>query len=1636
MKNSKTSKKSIIPRWFKILFLFLIVILFVFILLGYALTKPKVQNWATQKITSFISKDIKGRIEVDSLSLDYSKGLNLHNVGIFSDQNDTLLSIGYLSSTLKDNLKSVLRNELYLDEIIIKEVYLNLDKEENAKLNNWQALLSNLIKPRTKRKNNDNPKFHWELSAVHFEDIKIRNNDEGNELYLNLPSGFLSLNKLDLDSMYFDIGNLELISPFIRLANNKIHKKRDHNIDNLNDHEGDNTLLNEETQDKDEITAENATKLPIILVGHLHIQDGYFDNVTPKIVNKDVALDYRNFNATDVNLDVKDFIFDLENESRLSLDHFSVLLDHAFKIEKMASSNLSFTDRKINIQDYLLNTSNSQINLAADLKYRNLEDFQDFANRVFLDFNFNNSQVAIKDIAYLIPAIEKEDFIQKNISETIFLNGIINGRVNNFSTQELSLIVPNKVTFTGDFRARNILDSESATTINVKVEKLNTSMYKLSQVIPNFNPPDNFYKLGDINFKGRFDGFVDNFVAFGDLTTELGRAVTDMQLDLAGGRQNAKYSGDLELFNFDLAEWSGNDDFGIVSFTTSVKNGSGLTSQNATADLDASLNSFYFKEHLYEDLQLDGKLEKNLFIGKFLLNDPSAIIDFDGSFIYEDEKVRGDFVAQIDKLNLKGLNLSKDSIEFYGNLDVELFGSNLDDFEGEAMIRDLSVSINDKSNHFDSIYIASTPKLDGRRYIEVISEALDLALDGRVNFNYLYHDFVNLVSKENPAWSEYLIVPRKDISDRQDFKYKVHIEDSKNLLAFFDLPELSIKKLDVYGSLNSKTEKIELETTIDTIIFKENQLSLIDLNFLHDDGQSNLDLNADQFFSGNTYRDFISLSANLKENLLTVGIIGEDQIDSLISVDFLVEVLPVEKNLHMHIIENKWKMLNTDWFFNPDNKIIYGDKYIELQNVGLDDGQRSIEITSRNGKDILLQIKELDFELLNPIIDYDNIYFSGPINVILQADNVFEKPLLLGSVQMDSIVLNGDNYGAVSLYVNENSDKDYNLDLDIFRASDGQIVRADVLVDKETMELDGELIGENFKIELFEYIIKDGISETHGDFDLKGSIKGNIPNIKLRGIATVEHAGVTVNYLGNHFTMSNQEVRITEKIIDVSNSILNDKYGNEATLTGGLYHDFFGDFSLGLKIESDKFLMLDTDKFDNSSYYGSCTGAGLITFEGPFSHTNIIITATTLPGTTLNIPVESDYTEVEESFIQFVKAGTLYEFDKDTTELQELVLEGSNVEMNLTITPDALVNIIFDDRANDKISGRGRGNIRMISERTGTFDVFGRYTVESGEYLFTAFSIVAKPFKVKRGGTVVWTGDPLDATLNIQAEYEGLNSPVSVFLAEYISASGSSEALQQEAKRSTEVDLGVIITGSLFNPEINFDIELPELQGELKSHANNKLRILRQNSADMNDQVAGLLLFGSFLPSNDPLAETFYTTNNLSKTTYNTVSEFISSQLSYLLSGLVEEALVENGLISGIDFEIGFSKNDIVNNGQFANTGLAPDEIEVHFKPRFKNDRWSVDLGTNYVRESNTISTQIVGNYLFYNTVLEYALTEDRRLKLRVYGKNDYDEIVSAREWKYGVGIRYRKEFGTLAEFKESFKQQIKADLNSEGNGK
>src|SRR5690606_29533276 len=109
-------------------------------------------------------------------------------------------------------------------------------------------------------------------------------------------------------------------------------------------------------------------------------------------------------------------------------------------------------------------------------------------------------------------------------------------------------------------------------------------------------------------------------------------------------------------------------------------------------------------------------------------------------------------------------------------------------------------------------------------------------------------------------------------------------------------------------------------------------------------------------------------------------------------------------------------------------------------------------------------------------------------------------------------------------------------------------------------------------------------------------------------------------------------------------------------------------------------------------------------------------------------------------------------------------------------------------------------------------------------------------------------------------------------------------------KQRIPFDVKLILTGELFKPEINFDIDLDEnnaiVSQDVVSKVNIALANIREDPAELNKQVFSLIALSRFMSAKP--VERLAGGDEAETIARNTVSSFLYSQLINLASDLIK----------------------------------------------------------------------------------------------------------------------------------------------------
>ena len=321
-------------------------------------------------------------------------------------------------------------------------------------------------------------------------------------------------------------------------------------------------------------------------------------------------------------------------------------------------------------------------------------------------------------------------------------------------------------------------------------------------------------------------------------------------------------------------------------------------------------------------------------------------------------------------------------------------------------------------------------------------------------------------------------------------------------------------------------------------------------------------------------------------------------------------------------------------------------------------------------------------------------------------------------------------------------------------------------------------------------------------------------------------------------------------------------------------------------------------------------------------------------------------------------------------------------------TPEAEIQIIFDQKLGDIMKGRGAGNLEMVVSTLGDFEIYGDYVVSEGDYLFTLENVINKKFSVRPGGSISFAGDPYAARVDLAAIYKLKTSLLPI----------AELGIDSTNNKRVPVEVYLEMTNELLAPDIGFDIQLPSVDDNTNSLFANAI----QAEQERNRQVFSLLILNSFMPTDGAGG-----TGNIAGTGS---AELLSNQLSNWLSQISRE----------VDIGFNYRPGDEVTT----------EEVELALSTQLFNDRVTIETNLG-VGGQNTYAPEqnqaLVGDFK-----VEYKISEDGSIRAKVFNEsNDYDLLDNNNaQYTQGVGVFYTEEFNTFGDLirkifrRKKFKEQ------------
>ncbi len=1606
-------------------FVFGIILLFISFYL--VLQMPAVQNWLIGKITTYLSGELQTRVEVRHVDISFFDNLILEGFYVQDLKGDTLLYAGELTAGLNSNIFSLLNNKLEFNELNLSNTRINLRRAEGEYDYNVQFLIDYFSTSPQKPPKKPKP-FSVRVQNLRLRDVTFLKDDEmkGQRMVFHVPSATIRVNNLDLPSKIIDVRSADINGFSFSIV----------------DRPGHPLPARIRPVAKTISSAIDSMKIALpqepmrFIVDHFSLTDGRFQldkfGDSPNFVSLPDVIDYNHMRVQDISFQADSVRFDDDLVFYGILRNLAAKERCGIQLSHMEAARVMVCDTLIGLYDTRLETPYSSLGDTIAFHYQHYTDFKHFNDNVRMEIRLaKGSKVRIADINHFSEGLADNKFFAQNREELAEISGVVTGSINNLRGKNLDIKIDANTYMQGSFIGDGLAGEKDLMKLGFNFDNLHSNLRTISRIIPGFSAPDYFYKLGNIGFTGKYDVIFGNIhILYGNIRTDIGAGRLDMELDLSKGKEEASYAGNLYMKDFDLAAWTGNSDFGKTTFRVKIEEPSkGLSLRTMNTILAGSVDTFSFRGYDYQNITLNGQFRNYVFHGDLGVDDENIKFGFKGDIDLKDSITVFDFKADVNRLDLGALHLMDEDWILSGNIErINLRARTLDDLTGSLLLRDFRIlQDHERTHRIDSISFLSDYNPDGSRVFRINSDVLDAELSGTYSLSAIPANFMQLISRQHPAIAGRLGLPPADSSIlRDNYSLRLHIKDTYGLTSLF-LPALdTLRNIEVNAWVVADKGYSQLMLLAPRLRFDGVEIKEAGLYWHGEPDTTDYSIRIPQtILSGKYVLAPIGLAGYLTENELRFQIDSKDSTSIVESVNLDGVLTTVDSLWQIKFNASEIALFNTNWYMDEDNYIRFGKDYFEPRNFDMMSGNLRINLDGTpNGRGLRLSSANFNLDFLNNFVSDTTLNIHGRISAIdLSILELYQLRGIETNIEVEELFLKERSYGSFYGFA-----KTANLEAPIqWRFVTQKGIEEPTLrftgawlpsgKEPQTVELPEEIAikpGEfysavhanGFPLVVLETFVP-GISKTSGRLNADATLSGTFNRIVVDGEARIPEGQFQLDYLKTMYHLHNQKIALSEyKIWADGDTIWDASQKNMALIRGGLKHDHFKNWTLNCEIESTNydFMVLNTLPEDNSLYYGQGIGKFKATFSGSFSRTNIIIDATTGRDTRLYIPITSVTDAPKTDFIKFrSKLQDTLSTNKTNSFIVDEI-KGLNLEMNLSVTEDAEIQLIFDEKAGDIIKGRGEGDITLTINREGEFKMYGGYRIKKGEYLFTLLNWVNKPFTVVEGGTVNWYGDPYGAQISLDATYEE-NTSLYNFLRDEVELLPS---VTTEAGKATRVVVTMHLKGDLLKPNITFDLDFPNISSQLKSLAENKLRLLRSDQNELNRQVFGLVVVGSFLPSN---SGTFIQNSNYLASAFNTLTQVLSNQLSNYLTGLAAEWF--GGAVSSIDFDIAYNEyQNVLNDPSQPNISQIGRELQVRLSGGFANDRVTIQFGSQFGlgRPGTTVQDGFLGE----DVTVEIQLTENRQWRLKVYQRTEPDIAGGQRRARYGFGISFRKDYDTF----------------------
>jgi len=1544
------------------------------------LQTPAFQNYVVKRVASRLSKDLHTTVSIDHVDFRLFNTMLLEGTLVLDQNKDTLLYAKAAKLNITDWF--FIKDDIVVKYVGLEDAIVNLNRKDSTW--NYQFLADYFSSSKKKSKDTTKGGVKLDLKVLEISRFSIVKKDAwvGTDQYI-------SVNKFEVDVDTFDLRNNRMKINSILL---------DKPVFSEINYDGRRPPKNITAPPVNRpATAFNEDNW-VLGIKDLEIKDG----VMAIVKNQSAQLTEGQFNNrklgfSSINGSLKNIA--LLNDTLRADILLATNERSGFELKKLSAA-FRFTPEMMEFSKLDLVTPTSHLR---DYYAMHFSDFysgmDDFEHAVTLAADFKDSKVTSRDLGYFAPGVKKWN-------REFQLSGIGGGTIDNLVVKN-ALINSGNSFFDGDLTIRG-LPEMNETYMDIHSRDMRTSYSDLAALIPSMRTvtTPQLSAMGNIRFAGNFTGFINDFVTYGELSTDLGKLNADINMKFPAIGPPS-YSGRILTNSFQLGKFISNNQLGNIAFDGKV-NGKGFDAQHLDLSIDGRIQGIEYDHYTYRNIIAKGNLKNKIFNGEASIDDPNIKLDnLKGSISFSAKDPRLNFDAEVARLHTGQLGLTNQDFSLTGSFNMNFSGNNIDNFLGYAKIYNAVLRTPTKKLSFDSLTINSTV-VNGQKNLALQTNELDASVIGNFKIAELPEAFQLFLNNYYPA---YIAKPKVPVHE-QNFTFSILTKNIQDYIGLINKKLTGFDNAQISGDLDLAKNMLNLYAKVPLFNYGTTKFYDVDLKGI---GRS------DTLYVNGVVADIIiNDSLHLPGTSLTVTA-HNDISDILIKTTGSKTLTEADLSARLETVADGFRL-----GFNPSSFVINDKKWILEKGGELNLTKNRLYATqvkfvqekqvltistepseTGSSNDVVLELTSINIGDIAPfVVKTPRLegLLSGNVRITDPLKNYevdFDTKINQFRFENDSIGIlqSSGTYSSLSgnAKVKAISDNEfYNFTAELAYRSN----------DSSDNQLKGFINFNHSNIQLLQKYLDDIFTGIRGNATGRVNVSGRVSNPDFSGSIALNDASLSVIYTRTKITFENNSIiTFNPGEIDFGRLYVRDTLNHRAEVRGKLYHKFFNNFFFNeLSIQTEringnrgKFILLNTTSKDNTEFYGYVVGDAELSLNGPVSDMRMYITGEPTDSSHIWLPTGETAETGKINYIEFIKFGREMEAD-----IHKNLEANIRVDMELNANPFAKIDVILDETTGDIIKAQGSGKLNISAGTKEPLTIRGRYDLQQGQYTFNFQTFLKTPFTLQEG-FIEWHGDPYLANLNMDAIYHATN----VDMSSIPTSSGF-----DKSKRN--IDIIFKLRGTLKDPKPDFEFVFP---------FDNPLRVdpiateylktrMQADKNELNKQVTSLLLFNSFMSDQQRL----FSTNNTGNFVTRTLGQILSNTLSSSLSNWLQKILKTNAVnlytnINTSDFNFekgGLTQKEIQNLGNFG------------FRTTFLKNRLLINFGGNVDYRLIQGSNNANSSFLFTPDVsFEYLISPDG--KLRVVGFNRSDAGIADiaginRRNRTGVLLSYRKDFNTFHE--------------------